>query len=83
MSHHPPRMTLNQFGRLQVEDVRRLHRVLEGDRLTEEAIMRFIADKFGAISLSYLPIHVAEQILQRPADFIRAAKQHCQPELLL
>ena len=66
-----------------MEDVRRLHRVLDGDPRTEELIMRFIADKFGAVSLSYLPINVAEQILQRPADFIRAAKQHGQPELTL
>ncbi len=76
-------MKLNEFGRLEVADVRRLHRVLEGDPRTEELIMRFIADKFGAVSLSYLPINVAEQILQRPADFIRAAKQHAQPELTL
>ena len=76
-------MTLNEFGRLQTADVLRLHRVLEGDPRTEELIMRFIADKFGAVSLSYLPINVAEQILQRPADFIRAAKLHGQPELNL
>ena len=72
---------LNEFGRLQTADVQRLHRVLEGDPVTEEIIMRFIAEKFGAVNVSYLPVKVAEQILRRPGDFIHAAKRHCQPEL--
>ena len=74
-------MTLNEFGRLETADVLRLHRVLEGDPVTEELIMTFTTAKLGAINLSYLPPKVAEQILKRPADCIRAAKQHDQPEL--
>ena len=68
-------------GRLFVDVARRLHRVLEGDPVTEEMIVRFIADRYAAPTLLHLPPKVAEQILRRPADFIRAAKQHSQPEL--
>ena len=44
-------------------------------------ILRFIADKYDAKNLLEVPRHVAQEIFRRPADFIRAAKLHCEPEL--
>ena len=40
-----------------------------------------IKARYGAENLLYLPPHVAAEICRRPADFIRAAKRYCQPEL--
>lgn len=67
--------------RLTVETVRRLHHAVGGDPVTEEMILRFIRDRYGAVNLFELPWKVADAVLKRPADFIRAAKQHCAPEL--
>lgn len=67
--------------KLTAQTVERLHRVVGGDARVEEMILRFIAHRYGAKSLVYLPAHVAQQILKRPADFLRAAKQHSEPEL--
>lgn len=67
--------------RLSVQTVERVHRLLGGDPRVEEMILRFISDKYGAKCLLYLPPYVAKEILKRPTDFIRAAKQHCEPEL--
>jgi len=60
---------------------RQQHLALGGDPVTEEMILRFIADRYGARNLFYLPPKVAAEALRRPADFIRAAKRHCEPEL--
>ncbi len=68
-------------GRLSVQTVERLHRLLGGDPHVEEMIVRFIEQKYCARNFFYVPENVARQILKRPADFIRAAKQHCEPEL--
>lgn len=68
-------------GRLSVQTVERLHRLLGGDARVEGMILQFIADRYGAKNLLYLPPHVAKEILKRPADFIVAAKNHCEPEL--
>ena len=68
-------------GRLSVQTVERLHRLLGGDVRVEEMILRFIADRYGAKNLLYLPPQVAKEILKRPADFIQAAKNYCEPEL--
>ena len=67
--------------RLSVPTVLRLHRVLEGDVRVEAMILRFIAERYGARDLMHLPANVAKEILKRPADFLRAAKEHCEPEL--
>ena len=67
--------------RLSVQDVQRLHRLLEGDPRVEQMILDFILAKYGAKSLFYIPKAVADQIFQRPGDFLRAVKQHCEPEL--
>jgi hypothetical protein len=76
-------MQLTPWGRLRPTDVERLHRALAGDSITEDQILRFIHARYGAENLFYLPPHVAAEICKRPADFIRAAKQYCQPELAL
>ena len=67
--------------KLSVQTVEHLHRLVGGDARVEDIVLRFIADRYGAVSLPLLPPHVAKQIIKRPADFIRAAKQHCEPEL--
>ena len=69
-------------GRLPVDVVQHIHRLLGGEARVEDMALRFIADRYGAKNLRHLPAHVAKQIIKRPADFIRAAKQHCEPELL-
>ena len=69
--------------KLPVQTVERLHRLVGGEARMEEMILRFIADRYGARSLVYLPPHVAQEILKRPADFIQAAKKHREPELKL
>lgn len=68
-------------SRLSPREVERLHHALGGDPRTEEMILRFIGDRWGAKNLFYLPPKVAAEALRRPADFIRAAKQYCEPEL--
>ena len=70
-----------ETGQLSVRTVERLHTVLEGDPRTEEMIIQFIRHQYGARSLLELPLKVANEVLRRPTDFIRAAKQHCEPEL--
>ena len=67
--------------RLPVATVMRLERALGGDPMTEDQVLRFIAARYGAENLFYVPVHVAAAILKRPSDFIIAARRHCQPEL--
>ncbi len=55
--------------------------LLEGDVRVEAMILQFIAERYGVRDLLHLPAKVAEAALKRPADFIRAAKNHCEPEL--
>ncbi len=66
---------------LPVQTVQRIERLVGGDLVTEGQILRFIGARYGAKSLVYLPVAVAAQICKRPADFIRAAKRYCEPEL--
>ena len=70
-----------ETGRLSVQTVERLHRLLGGDARVEGMVLQFIADKYGAKNLLHLPAEVAKEILKRPADFLQAAKNHCEPEL--
>ena len=67
--------------RLPVTTVQRIERLIGGDVVTEELVLRFISARYGARSLFYLPPQVASQVLKRPADFVRAARRYCQPEL--
>lgn len=69
--------------RLSAGTVKRIERLVGGDPVTEERILRFIRARYGATSLIYLPPQAAAQVLKRPADFIRAAKRYCEPELAL
>ena len=69
--------------RIGAATVLRIERLVGGDPVTEDQILRFIGVRYGARSLAYLPSHVAAAVCKRPADFIRAAKRHCQPELAL
>ena len=68
-------------GRLSATTVQRIERLVGGDPVTEGQILRFIGARYGARNLFYLPPHVAAEICKRPADFIRAAKHYCEPEL--
>ena len=68
-------------SRLSPREVERLERLLGGDPVTEEMVLRFIGDRWGARNLFYLPDKVAEEAVRRPGDFMRAAKLHCEPEL--
>ena len=67
--------------RLPVDVVRHIHRLVGGDSRTETMVERFIADQYGAKNLLYLPPKAATQIIRRPADFLNAVKNHCEPEL--
>ena len=68
-------------GRLTVQTVEHLHRLLGGDARVEAMVLRFIADQYGGRNLCFLPAKVAVEVIRRPADFLRAVKQHCEPEL--
>lgn len=68
-------------SRLPIRTVERLHSVLAGDPVTEGMVLTFIGTRYGVRNLFFLPANVAEQVLKRPADFTRAVKRHCEPEL--
>jgi len=68
-------------GRLPVATVVRIERLVGGDPVVEDQVLRFIAARYGAKNLLYLPRHVAAAVLKRPGDFLAAAKQYCEPEL--
>jgi hypothetical protein len=55
--------------------VLRLHDLLVGNAETEEAVLTFIYRKWGAINLARLPEKVANEIMKRPQDFIKRAKE--------
>jgi hypothetical protein len=74
-------MKITPQNRLSPREVLRLEQALGGDPVTEEMILRFIGARWGARNLFYLPPKVAAEALRRPADFIRAAKRHFEPEL--
>jgi hypothetical protein len=67
-------------GRLTVATARHLERLVGGEPLVEDLVVRYILARWEAKNLLYLPLNVAAAILTRPADFIRAAKQFC-PEV--
>ena len=64
-------------GRLSVQTVRRLHRLLQVDVEIEGMILDFIQAKYGARTLFNIPENVAQGIIDRPWDFIKAAKDFC------
>ncbi len=69
--------------RLPAATVQRIERVVGREPVTEERVLRLIADRYAAMNLFYLPPHVAAEVCRRPADFVRAAKRYCEPELNL
>ena len=58
-------------------------RLLEGDEMTEEKIMQFLKERYGATTVLEIPPRVASEIIRRPGDFVRAARRWCEPELAL
>jgi hypothetical protein len=74
-------VTNSETGRLSVQTVEHLHRLLGGDARTEKMVLDYIQFRWEAKTLFGIPPKAASQIIRRPADFIRAAKQHCEPEL--
>jgi len=50
-------------------------RLLGGDPETEAAIMTFIHRKYGVKNLWRIPARVADEIIRRPADFLKRAKE--------
>ena len=80
-SNIEPRTLNSEDGRLPVMTVQRIERLVGGDPVTEDQILRFIEARYSARSLLYLPQHVAAEIVKRPGDFVSAARRYCQPEL--
>ena len=64
-----------------MQSVDRRHRLLGGDARAEGVILRFIADRYEARAVLHLPPNIAKEILKPPADLVRAAQKHCEPEL--
>jgi hypothetical protein len=69
------------MNRLAISTVQRIERLVGGDPVAEDQILRFIEARYSARSLLYLPQHVAAEVVKRPGDFVGAAKRYCQPEL--
>jgi hypothetical protein len=68
-------------GRLPVQVVEHLHRLLGGDARTEEMVDAYIKFRWKAQNLFYVPPKVASEIIRRPADFLTAAKNYSEPQL--
>jgi len=66
---------------LSVQTVERLHRLLGGDAHVENMVLAYIEYRWKAESLFYIPEKIAREILKRPDDFLRAVRNHCEPEL--
>ena len=67
---------------LPVQVVHHLHRLLGGDARTEKMVLAYIQFRWDATTLLGVPPKAASEIVRRPADFLSAAKNHCEPELL-
>lgn len=67
--------------RLSAEIVQEIETKIGGDPITEGCILDFIYCRYSAKSLLYLPGRVATEILNRPGDFIAAAKRHSKLEV--
>lgn len=65
-----------ETGRLSVRTVERLHRLVGGDPETEQKILDYITARWSAKNLFYVPAKVAEAAIDRPWDFIRAARNY-------
>ena len=67
-------MTDPATGRLTVQTVKRLHRILQVDNEMEGIILDFILAKWQAPTLLHIPEKVARGIIERPFDFCKAAR---------
>jgi hypothetical protein len=68
-------------GRLPVQVVEHLHRLVGGDARVEIMVLAYIKFRWNAPDLFYIPPKAASEIIRRPADFLTAAKNHSEPEL--
>ena len=75
VTHNP------ETGRLPVQVVEHLHRLLGGDARLEKMVSDYIQFRWNAKNLFYLPPKTASEIIRRPSDFLTAAKNHAEPEL--
>lgn len=74
-------VTLNpETGRLPVQVVEHLHRLLGGDARLEKMVTDYIQFRWQADDLFCIPAKAASEIIRRPADFLTAVKNHCEPE---
>ena len=72
----------SETGRLSVQTVEHLHRLIGGDARTENMVLDYIQFRWKAKSLFGIPPKAATQIIRRPSDFLTAAKKYCEPELM-
>ena len=79
---NPETGTEPQPIKLPVDVVAHIHRLVGGDARTEDMVLDYVEFRWKKRDLFYIPAAVATQIIRRPADFLRAAKQHREPELL-
>jgi hypothetical protein len=70
-----------ETNRLPVQTVEHLHRLVGGDAHTEKMVLDYIRFRWEAKTLFGIPPKAAIQIIRRPADFLTAVKNHCEPEL--
>lgn len=66
---------------LPVQVVEHLHRLLGGDARVEAMVLDYVEYRWQHRDLFRIPPNVASQIIRRPGDFLKAVKQHCEPEL--
>ena len=67
--------------RVSVSDVLRMERVIGGDPVTEDLVLRFIQQECGARSLCYVPSSWVTAIAHRPQDFLAKVRNKYAPEL--
>ena len=70
-----------ETGRLPVQVVEHLHRLVGGDARVEKMVLAYIAFRWNAPNLFYIPPKTTGEIIRRPADFLTATKNHTEPEL--
>ena len=70
-------------GRLPVDVVLHLHRLVGGDSVRERQVEVFILEHFKVNDLLRLPAVVAREIIRRPADFLAKVAEHAEPGLKL
>lgn len=72
-----------QPNRLTADEVRHLMTLVGDDNEDQRAVLLFIAHYYSADDLFQIPRHIYKEIIQRPRDFVQAARQFANPELPL